>query len=521
MKPNAPLRTTSLAVPLLAAPLLSGCGDTGDATTTRAVQAWASSTPAGAGDRHIVMLRRGASASAVARQHGLSPTSLFSRAIQGFAADVPASALSALRRNPNVISVTPVRTVEAFAQQASTGLRRIGGPAPGAVAVGIAVLDTGIAVGHRDLNVVRHVDCSSGSRWATSCIEDAGDDIHGHGTHVAGVAAAIDNDVDVVGVAAGAPLHAVKVLDDSGRGSTETVIRGLDWVASHAASIRVANLSLGGACTRGPWLVPCDDAPCASTTDPEHAAVCNLVAAGVAVVAAAGNSQRDVRFYSPAAYAEAITVSALADFDGAPGGLGTGSFAFSSCTEDRDDSFACFSNFGAGVDIMAPGVGILSTTPGGLEAWSGTSMAAPFVAGAAARVIAESPGATPADVRATLLAAAEPEPCADRTASGACSDDPDGIGEPLVRMQGEPCGSDADCDDGDACTIDSCDPATGSCHHEPLDCDDGDACTVDSCDPVAGCLYENVCQCGGNRAPCSSDADCCSGNCRRGTCRGN
>lgn len=321
-------------------------------------------------------------------------------------------------------------------------------------------------------------------------------------------------------------------------------------------------------------MVACETAPCASAKDPEHAAICGVVQAGVTVIVAAGNSSADSKYYAPAAYAEVITVSAHADFDGQPGGLGSGSYGFSTCTESVDDSFACFSNYGAAVDISAPGVGILSWTPTGLQSWSGTSMATPFVVGAAAALIAQNSGLSPDEVKAQLVAGAEVGQCAGPGSAGPCLDDPDQFDEPLVSVLRAPsCASDAECDDLSLCTTDAC--VGGSCSHTAVVCDDGNACTVDACEPAGGCVWsaldcddgnacngtetcdailgcragtpvacddgdpctEDVCDpgtgscsttgkdlcavCAGHGAACSSGADCCSGNCRRGLCKGN
>jgi subtilisin family serine protease len=109
---------------------------------------------------------------------------------------------------------------------------------------------------------------------------------------------------------------------------------------------------------------------------------------------------------------------------------------YGACTENQDDSFLCFSNFGSGVTIMAPGANILSTWMGGGTAvLSGTSMSSPHVAGAAALYRVKHPGSTPAQVKAGLLAEADPAPCAN-SGTGVCSDDPDGIQEPLVMLHG-------------------------------------------------------------------------------------
>ena len=242
------------------------------------------------------------------------------------------------------------------------------------------------------------------------------EDDNGHGTHVAGTAAALDNDIGVVGVAPGARLYAVKVLGKNGSGTLSAVIKGIDWVTQNAGAlkIKVANMSLGASGS--------DDGNCGrSNNDPLHTAICNSVAAGVTYVVSAGNSGADAKNTIPAAYSEAITVTALADTDGKPGGFGPVS------TYGGDDTFATFSNYGPGVDLIAPGVSILSTyLNGGYATLSGTSMAAPHVTGAAALYIAQqNPGASPQQVRQALISQGKPGPW---------SGDRDAIAEPLVYV---------------------------------------------------------------------------------------
>jgi subtilisin family serine protease len=163
--------------------------------------------------------------------------------------------------------------------------------------------------------------------------------------------------------------------------------------------------------------------------DLEHEAICSVVNAGVPVVVAAGNETDNAANHVPAAYDEVITVSALADSDGEPGGHGP-----KTSFDDPDDSFAFFSNFGADVDIAAPGEDILSTVPtgscetcnpSGYDSISGTSMATPHVAGAAALYLAANPGKTPAEVKAAILSA---------RVTGHISGDPDGIDEGLLNV---------------------------------------------------------------------------------------
>jgi subtilisin family serine protease len=210
---------------------------------------------------------------------------------------------------------------------------------------------------------------------------------------VAGIAAAIDNDTGVVGIAPGARIWAVKVLDESGGGSFSDVICGLDWVAANQATIDVVNLSLSGSGS---------DGPCVSSA--LHSAICNVVNGGVPVVVAAGNQGTDVSTRVPASFEEVITVGAFADSDGAPGKLGP--FA---CF-GADDTYLGFSNFGPDVDIAAPGDCILSLdSGGGTRRQSGTSEASPHVAGALAWYIASFAAAnggarpTPAQSRDWLL----------------------------------------------------------------------------------------------------------------------
>ncbi|HEX6306190.1 MAG TPA: S8 family serine peptidase, partial [Anaerolineales bacterium] len=189
---------------------------------------------------------------------------------------------------------------------------------------------------------------------------------HYHGTHVAGSIAAIDDGVGVVGVAPGARIWAVKVLNSRGSGYTSWIVAGIDWVAANANTIEVANMSLGGS----------------GFNQAEYDAIQGAVNKGVAFAVAAGNSDADANNYSPAAFDNVLTVSALADFDGRPGGLGS-----QTCRRDQDDTLADFSNWGDAVQIAAPGVCILSTFPleqGEYGTISGTSMASPHAAGALA-----------------------------------------------------------------------------------------------------------------------------------------
>jgi len=313
-------------------------------------------------------------------------------ALKGYSAELTASAAAALRADRSVAAVVPDSPVHVAAQTLPTGINRVdgelsstvSGDGSGAVNVDVAIIDTGVDVDHPDLNVVGGTNCIGGSSF---------DDDNGHGTHVAGIVAAKDDTNGVVGVAPGARLWAVKVLSSAGSGTISQIICGIDWVTARASTIEVANMSLGGQSIFGAF------SGCSSSFDPMHPAICRSVSAGVTYAVAAGNSAMDANTFIPATYSQVITVSALADFNGLPGGG-----AAATCRPDVDDTFADFSNFGADIDLIAPGVCILSSyAGGGYNTLSGTSMASPHVAGAAALYKSTHPTATPADVRTALI----------------------------------------------------------------------------------------------------------------------
>lgn len=250
--------------------------------------------------------------------------------------------------------------------------------------VDIGIIDTGVDAYHSDLNVVAGYDCTYDDPGQHG--DDGGWDIDsfGHATHVAGIAAAKDNDRFVVGAAPGARIWSFKVFGPSGSASGAQVDCGIDQAARYATNLDVVNMSLGGGgsqsnCRRS--------AAGLSSVDPEHLAICNLVDMGVIVVVAAGNDGLDASFKEPASFPEAVTVSALTDIDGKPGRL---AFPDPGCQfVGEDDALAPFSNHGRLVDFIAPGVCILSTFPNDQAAYmSGTSMATPFVTGVIAEYIA-------------------------------------------------------------------------------------------------------------------------------------
>ena len=314
-----------------------------------------------------------ARAAEIARQHGLSPDKLYGSALFGFAAEIPAGRLNGLRNDPRVDFIEADQIAHIMAQEIPTGVKRIfadtnanldiDGSDDYRIDVDVAVIDTGIDLQHTDLHVVQSTDCSGGSPLSGSC-KSGGDDDNGHGTHVAGTIGALDNGYGVVGVAPGARLWGVKVLRADGSGYMSWIVAGIDYVTANAADVEVANMSLG----------------CECSSDAMNKAITNSVAKGIVYAVAAGNSDMDAATFSPANHPDVITVSALADFDGASGALGS-----PTCRTDEDDTLANFSNFGTMVEIAAPGVCILSTWhDGGYNTISGTSMASPHVAGAAA-----------------------------------------------------------------------------------------------------------------------------------------
>ncbi len=343
------------------------------------------------------------------REKGFKSRRRFKKALKGFVADLSKDQVRGLEADPEVAFVTPDRKIEATDTTPlaageplpPTGVRRIQAASSTAVhpasGVNVAVIDTGIALDHPDLNATSGTDCIDPGT-------DAQDE-NGHGTHVAGTIAAANNGSGVVGVAPGTKLYAVRVLDPNGNGTLSSEICGIDWVTANAAAlnIKVANMSLGG----GGSPV----SSCATTTDAEHKAICNSTAAGVTYVVAAGNDSQDFDYApspdTPAAFPEVLTVTAESDSDGSPGASGGAPSCFSGQADDR---YATFSNYaatsaGQAHTIAAPGVCIHSTwLNGGYNTISGTSMATPHLTGAVALCLDEGgvggpcAGMTPAQI---------------------------------------------------------------------------------------------------------------------------
>lgn len=399
-------------------------------------------------NRYIVVFNRRvqnpkAEAENLKSRFGVEPGHIYEKALKGFSAYIPENAINGLKNNPNIAYIEPDITMTAFVQTIPTGISRIQADLNpvaainsdgGNVDVDVAILDSGVDSDHPDLNVaggVRFYTITSGPPKSRGSFTDSNyEDDNGHGTHVAGTVAALDNDFGVVGVAPGARIWAVKILDASGSGYLSDIIAGLEWVVDNALTIEVVNMSIGGQ----------------GLSNSYQAAIQSVVNAGIVVVVAAGNESMDV--YGPdgtfgtnddiipAAYPEVAAISALADSDGEPGGLGADT------SYDPDDSFASgFSNFsssvvannpvqspGKAIDLMLPGVDIRSTYLDGIYATgSGTSMASPHGAGLAALYIALHGRANNAAGVYTIRQALIDEGVTQRSPEGlAHLNDPDG-----------------------------------------------------------------------------------------------
>ncbi|MBA2316174.1 MAG: S8 family peptidase [Euzebyales bacterium] len=327
--------------------------------------------------QYIVVLRKDLTArsaravEALAEARGGRVGHTYSTALDGFSAKLPAQAVDALTRNPNVAYVEADRTVAIADTQspATWGLDRIDQrdrPLDNSYTydttgsgVNAYVIDTGIRRSHNEFGgrAVHGYTAINDGRGS--------DDCNGHGTHVAGTVGGT-----TYGVAKASRLVAVRVLACNGSGSTSGVIAGVDWVTSNHVKPAVANMSLGGGAS--------------SSLD---SAVSNSIAAGVTYAVAAGNSNANACNYSPARVGQALTVGSTTS----------------------SDARSSFSNFGTCLDIFAPGSSITSawhTSNTATNTISGTSMAAPHVAGVAALYLQSNSAASPATVGDAIVSGA-------------------------------------------------------------------------------------------------------------------
>ncbi|HEX2093018.1 MAG TPA: S8 family peptidase [Longimicrobiaceae bacterium] len=367
--------TLLLAGPFLA---LAACADEGSSPVTArdasAPVLAASENGQGIPGQYIVVLKDGADPRSVAAVAGVSPKYIYTAALNGFAGALNAGQLNALQHNPSVayIEQDQVMSVATTQSNATWGIDRVDQRAlplsktftylNTGVGVNAYIIDTGIRYDHAEFGgrAVKGFDAVTAGGTAADC--------QGHGTHVAGTVGGT-----TWGVAKAVKLYSVRVLDCSGSGTSSGVAAGMDWVAANHVKPAVANMSLGGG---GSTVI--DDA------------TRRMIAAGVSTTIAAGNGNlvgiaQDACNYSPARVAEGITIGATTS----------------------SDAKASYSNYGNCVDFFAPGSSITSadySSTTGSKVLSGTSMAAPHVAGAAALFLQSRPGATPQQVRDSLYA---------------------------------------------------------------------------------------------------------------------
>lgn len=310
---------------------------------------------------------------ALAKKYGATITRTYVKALNGYAIHADLAAAQRFAADPAVDFVAQNRTFHIDATQSdppSWGLDRIDQKTlplnarytyPDSAGQGVTayIIDTGVRITHQDFG--------GRASYGYDAVDNdnIAQDGNGHGTHVAGTVAGTS-----YGVAKKAKVVAVRVLDNSGTGTTDQVVAGVDWVAQHHSGPSVANMSLGG-----------------GADDALDTAVRNTIASGVTFAVAAGNSSDDASNYSPARVSEALTVGATTS----------------------TDARATYSNYGPVLDLFAPGSSITSlwnSSDTATNTLSGTSMATPHVTGAAALYLADHPTATPAQVATALTGAA-------------------------------------------------------------------------------------------------------------------
>jgi subtilisin family serine protease len=324
-------------------------------------------------DSYIVVFKDGATASAtsVAQAHNAKVTHTYKTALHGYAATMSEADAKRTAADPAVAYVEQNRVITALETQPnppSWGLDRVDQrtlpldssytyPNAGN-GVTAYIIDTGIRTTHGDFG--------GRASWGTNTADSNNTDCNGHGTHVAGTVGGTAH-----GIAKQVKLVAVKVLNCQGSGTLAGVAQGIDWVTANAAKPAVANMSLGASGTNATL----------------ENAVRNSISSGVTYAIASGNSSADACNFTPARTPEAITVNAT----------------------DNNDARSSFSNFGSCTDIFAPGRDITSawnTSDSATNTISGTSMATPHVAGAAAVYLGAHPTATPAAVQTALKGSA-------------------------------------------------------------------------------------------------------------------
>ena len=344
---------------------------------------------------YVVQLDWAANAGALAAEYGIKPRYVYEHLMNGFAGAIPDVTARALSLDPRVLRISVQRQYRALGTTqagATWGLDRIDQrtrPVDGSytydfdgAGVTAYVIDTGIRFDHVEFEgrATPGFDAFAADPTDPLLIGDMNNDCQGHGTHVSGTIGG-----RTYGVAKQVKLVAVRVLNCAGYGSDADVIAGMDWVAGNATLPAVVNMSLGD-------VIPTRTL---GTSTPVDDGVRGMISSGITVVVAAGNGWgngtigADACMFPIANVAEAITVAA------------------SNATDTR----TTWTNYGACVDIFAPGDDITSsynTSSTATSALGGTSMASPHVAGAAALLLQQRPGATPQQVRDLLVSNATP-----------------------------------------------------------------------------------------------------------------